>query len=382
MCSERRDGRRRRARWAALGLAAALLLTASGCEGGRAAEPKLMTAKAERQANDVTSEAVRGALRKEYSMSAVVQYPGQKVVRLEAAEAQFVEFTVTNGQQVRAGETLAVFRKKADSVRLTAIGLEMEALETERRDGLYDREKADEALRKEKEELDNLPSDRQTYRVFVQKETIEKKLRRSEAERQRFEGRIDQRRRELEEERADILKSEEDLKVVSPMDGVVGSLQYIAPGVTCGRGQVLMNVYDPEEYLLFSGEGITGAFRVGQTVEVEYGRNNDRSTAAGRVVAADALLDTALRRGGAYIALDGEIPAEKLLNPTVRAEQIRLDGVLLLPRNAVGHENGIAYVRILSGGSPRKRYVLTGPSDAENTMVLGGIDEGQIVVVD
>lgn len=364
-----------------MGLLATLLVLTTGCDAVGAGEPKLMNAQAVSKANDVTAVAERGTLLKEHSMAAVVQYPGQRTVRLEAEEARFVEFTVTNGQRVKKGETLAVFAKKTDSVRLTAIELELAALETERSDGLDDRERADEALRKELAELENLPQDEQTYRVHVQKEIIDQKLRQSELERRRFEGRIARKRRALEEERADIRKGEGDLRVAAPVDGVVASLQYIAPGATCARGLALMKIYNPEEYLLFSEEGLTGAFRVGQAVEVEYGRNNDRRTATGRVVASDAPLDAALRRGGAYIAVEGSVPAEDLLNPTVRAQQVRLDGVLLLPRGAVGHENGVSYVRILSGGAPRKRYVLTGPSDAESTMVLGGLAEGQSVVV-
>lgn len=376
--------RRRRAMRLAAVLLAALLAAGAltACAGGEAAQgPLLLTAAGEQAANERTVRVERGTLVQEFRASASVQSVREVTVYLEAEDAQFVEHRVQNGQRVEAGDVLSVFRKRSDNVRLAEIEVELQGLAAEREDGLYDRDKADEDLREQLYELEILPSDEKTYRVYVQGQVLQAQLARSALEREQFLLRLEERERKLNAEREEILAGERDLTVTAPVSGVVTGLQTLSPGENCEAGRALLRVYDPERYLLRAGEGILGELRVGQAVTIEYGPGDERKTAPGVVVSAQSLLPPDLDAGGAAVAVQEDIPAADLVNPSVVSQEKLLEDALLLPRTAVGSENGQSYVLLRKDGSPRKRFVQVGPQSNDQVVILDGITEGQEVVL-
>lgn len=376
--------RRRRAMRLAAVLLAALLAAGAltACAGGEAAQgPLLLTAAGEQAANERTVRVERGTLVQEFRASASVQSVREVTVYLEAEDAQFVEHRVQNGQRVEAGDVLSVFRKRSDNVRLAEIEVELQGLAAEREDGLYDRDKADEDLREQLYELEILPSDEKTYRVYVQGQVLQAQLARSALEREQFLLRLEERERKLSAEREEILAGERDLTVIAPVSGVVTGLQTLSPGENCEAGRALLRVYDPERYLLRAGEGILGELRVGQAVTIEYGPADERKTAPGVVVSAQSLLPPDLDAGGAAVAVQEDIPAADLVNPSVVSQEKLLEDALLLPRTAVGSENGQSYVLLRKDGSPRKRFVQVGPQSNDQVVILDGVTEGQEVVL-
>ena len=376
--------RRRRAMRLAAVLLAALLAAGAltACAGGEAAQgPLLLTAAGEQAANERTVRVERGTLVQEFRASASVQSVREVTVYLETEDAQFVEHRVQNGQRVEAGDVLSVFRKRSDNVRLAEIEVELQGLAAEREDGLYDRDKADEDLREQLYELEILPSDEKTYRVYVQGQVLQAQLARSALEREQFLLRLEERERKLSAEREEILAGERDLTVIAPVSGVVTGLQTLSPGENCEAGRALLRVYDPERYLLRAGEGILGELRVGQAVTIEYGPADERKTAPGVVVGAQSLLPPDLDAGGAAVAVQEDIPAADLVNPSVVSQEKLLEDALLLPRTAVGSENGQSYVLLRKDGSPRKRFVQVGPQSNDQVVILDGVTEGQEVVL-
>lgn len=376
--------RRRRAMRLAAVLLAALLAAGAltACAGEEAAQgPLLLTAAGEQAANERTVRVERGTLVQEFRASASVQSVREVTVYLEAEDAQFVEHRVQNGQRVEAGDVLSVFRKRSDNVRLAEIEVELQGLAAEREDGLYDRDKADEDLREQLYELEILPSDEKTYRVYVQGQVLQAQLARSALEREQFLLRLEERERKLNAEREEILAGERDLTVTAPVSGVVTGLQTLSPGENCEAGRALLRVYDPERYLLRAGEGILGELRVGQAVTIEYGPADERKTAPGVVVSAQSLLPPDLDAGGAAVAVQEDIPAADLVNPSVVSQEKLLEDALLLPRTAVGSENGQSYVLLRKDGSPRKRFVQVGPQSNDQVVILDGVTEGQEVVL-
>ena len=376
--------RRRRAMRLAAALLALLLAAGAltACAGGEAAQgPLLLTAAGEQAANERTVRVERGTLVQEFRASASVQSVREVTVYLEAEDAQFVEHRVQNGQRVEAGDVLSVFRKRSDNVRLAEIEVELQGLAAEREDGLYDRDKADEDLREQLYELEILPSDEKTYRVYVQGQVLQAQLARSALEREQFLLRLEERERKLNAEREEILAGERDLTVIAPVSGVVTGLQTLSPGENCEAGRALLRVYDPERYLLRAGEGILGELRVGQAVTIEYGPADERKTAPGVVVSAQSLLPPDLDAGGAAVAVQEDIPAADLGNPSVVSQEKLLEDALLLPRTAVGSENGQSYVLLRKDGSPRKRFVQVGPQSNDQVVILDGVTEGQEVVL-
>lgn len=376
--------RRRRAMRLAAALLAALLAAGAltACAGEEAAQgPLLLTAAGEQAANERTVRVERGTLVQEFRASASVQSVREVTVYLEAEDAQFVEHRVQNGQRVEAGDVLSVFRKRSDNVRLAEIEVELQGLAAEREDGLYDRDKADEDLREQLYELEILPSDEKTYRVYVQGQVLQAQLARSALEREQFLLRLEERERKLNAEREEILAGERDLTVTAPVSGVVTGLQTLSPGENCEAGRALLRVYAPERYLLRAGEGILGELRVGQAVTIEYGPADERKTAPGVVVSAQSLLPPDLDAGGAAVAVQEDIPAADLVNPSVVSQEKLLEDALLLPRTAVGSENGQSYVLLRKDGSPRKRFVQVGPQSNDQVVILDGVTEGQEVVL-
>ena len=288
-----------------------------------------------------------------------------------------------NGQRVEAGDVLSVFRKRSDNVRLAEIEVELQGLAAEREDGLYDRDKADEDLREQLYELEILPSDEKTYRVYVQGQVLQAQLARSALEREQFLLRLEERERKLNAEREEILAGERDLTVTAPVSGVVTGLQTLSPGENCEAGRALLRVYDLERYLLRAGEGILGELRVGQAVTIEYGPADERKTAPGVVVSAQSLLPPDLDAGGAAVAVQEDIPAADLVNP-----QRCLAGEAPGGRAAAAAAHGRGQRKTDRAtsccgkdGSPRKRFVQVGPQSNDQVVILDGVTEGQEVVL-
>ena len=281
MCSKRR-------------LLAALLLAlacVAGCTAQSSGEAKLLTdGQAGAPSNVRTAELATGSLYKEFSMSAEVSYVRRTVARLDQDGAQYVETCVSAGQTVQAGDVLAVFRGQGDELRLTAIAQELARLETETQDALYDLDKQREQLLEQRAQVSGTPDGFSTYRDSVSREVIDMQLERLELQRQQIELRAAERERALKAERGELQSAGTRIEIVAPEDGVVGQVQYLTAGAQYPRGQAVITLYDPDEFLLLVGEGLTGALRVGQRVEVEYGRFNQRTRLAGTVVAADSAL--------------------------------------------------------------------------------------------
>ena len=78
--------------------------------------------------------------------------------------------------------------------------------------------------------------------------------------------------------------------------------------------------------------------------------------------------------------LDEEIDPGLLMGVQVYAMNMYIEDVLLLPRNAVQYDGGKAYVEVVSGAGTSVRYVITGPNDGENIMILAGLEEGTAVL--
>lgn len=370
---------RRKMRFVALTLALACL---AGCAAQVPQEAKLLAEGQEGTPSNVRTDSLTtGTLYKEFSMSAEVAYVRKTVVRLDVDGAQYVETRVSSGQAVQAGDVLAVFRGQGDALRLTEIAQELDRLKTETQDELYDLEKEKERLFEQRGEVEVSPDGYSTYREKVARQVIDMRLERLELQRQQAELRAAERERALRAERSELQRTGTSIEVAAPVDGVVGQVQYLTVGAQYARGQTVVTLYDPDAFLLMVGEGLTGALRMGQRVEVEYGRFNQRARLTGTVVAADLALSARYRTGLSAVQLDEPVNPQQLLNATVYSAQLQLDDVPILPRSAVLYDNGTPYVNLVQEGAVGKRIVLTGPNDGSSVMILAGLDPDEAVAV-
>lgn len=353
-----------------------LLLMLTGCAAQSFGEAKLLTdGVTQTGSGEKYAVVTRGTLDKEFTVPADVSYVRKTVVRLEAEQAQYVETCVSNGQTVQAGETLAVFSSAGDEVRLLAIEQELEMLELDTQDALADLEKQREELLELHEEVEG-ENGYSGYRDRVTAQVLDQKLEKLEMQRQQILLRAQEEERLLNQEKQELNREKAECIVTAPVDGVVGQVQYFRAGEECTRGQAVVMLYDPDEYLLIAGDGLMGTLRVGQSVQVEYGRQNDRKMAAGTVVAADNALPADLKNGQAAVRVLDDVDPETLVSVKIHALQMNAEKLLILPRDAVRYESGKAYVELLVDGAPTKRYVQTGPGDGENISVISGLEEG------
>lgn len=368
-----------RKRYAVPALLMALVLT--GCAAQTASQPKLLQEEVKTaSANLKVVPVQKGDLQREFSSQVNVAYADTTTVRLQADDALYVEHTVNNGDKVQAGDVIAIFRKRSDDVRLTAIALELKELEAQREDGLKDRAEQMEDLM---ELMEDVAPDMNGYndaRSNAQLHIYALEMKKMQLEQEQFLLQLAEQERKLKKERQELKEAEEDLTVTAPVDGVIDSIAYMIPGSQCVRGQAVATIRNPESVMMVAATGTLGEFRVGQEVSVSYGRRNARLSTTGRVVAADNLLDETHKMGYSVIKLNEDIPVDQLGNSNATALRMDVKDVLILPRDAVQHEGGRSYVEVVTGTTASVRYVLSGLSDGDNVMILAGLEENTSVI--
>ena len=370
-----------------------MLILLAGCSAQSAGEVKILTEDVKTGSQSLKSVTVqRGSLQREQTLSANVAFAKKTTVRLQADDAQFVEHLVNVGQEVKQGDVLSVFRKRGDNIRLTEIRYELEELETARKDGLEDRAELFEEMQ---ESIDAVKPNSHGYsnaQNELQLQILNMEMEKLQLEQEQFLLRLDEQERLLKEERKKLQQAEEELTVTAPVDGYVESVQYITPGQDCSRGQALVVLHDPAQIILVAENSLMGQLSMGQPVELRAGRYNSVMTVPGVVVSADNALPSELRNGKAYIALDIALDpslanqvqlmsvVQNITTVKVNTTDMNLQDVLILPRDAVRYDNTKAYVEVINGTGTTLRYVNIGPTDRDNVMILGGLDEGDEVL--
>ena len=100
------------------------------------------------------------------------------------------------------------------------------------------------------------------------------------------------------------------------------------------------------------------------------------------MVAADDSIPEKERNGIAYILLDPYDPDIKLRTLKVTAPTLYLENVMIAKRNTVTAENGKYYVTKLVDGMAQKRYIDVGMISTTAVWYLGGVAEGETLVID
>ncbi len=363
----------------------ASILMLAGCAAGSGGEAKIMQAEAVAPTGNVQTLTLEpGSLYRSFWVGAELRYIDNTDVVLEVDSAQYVEHKVGIGSEVKAGDVLAVFRKETDDVRLTAIAMELEQIEVQRRDGLDDRAESMEDLQ---ERIDDLAPDANGYttqRDSVDQQVLLMQMEKMKVEQEQFLLRLDRQAQLLRQERQELYDAREELTVISPVDGIVSAVQYMVQGAPCYRGQKVATIYNPNVFVAGAPDGLQGSLRVGQQVSIEYGRNNDRQAVPGHVIVADSLMDPEQRRGYSAVVLDVPVDGQQVkqvMNAAVVATSMQVDNVLTVPAELISYDDGKASVDVVVDGATIRRYIIIGPTDGENVMVLGGLEYGEEILV-
>ena len=322
------------------------------------------------EVNYRTETVRRGVYEKTVSGTASVVYPITCQVTYEYSQARFLEYAVSRGDAVRAGDVLARFRMTGSEAEMARLELSLtrgqEAMERE----LSARDEAIAAATAALETCD--PAQREKQALLLRWLEVE---RAQYANRQNYQ--LELQRQAVAAARAaltaDVLRA--------PVDGVVADLTPKKQDEAILAGEPLVTLQCDTDVMLLRLDNRAGSFRYNMPVTVTAGGRFDGVTLSGRVVASDDVVPEGRRMGAAYVRLDpyaGDIP---LGNLQVSAAGIRVEDVALVSRRAVTQEEGKDCVIKLTDGMSQKRFVNVGHANTTDMWILQGVCEGETLIL-
>ncbi len=305
-----------------------------------------------------------------FSLGGSEFYPVTAYAVYEGLTARFVEYKVSRGDTVKAGDVLAEVEITASTVDITTLELNLSRARDEYETG---KAKWERDLTEARLSLGTTQGEDRQIQAL--------RLQRSELAYQQYclqrEYEIESLERDLKERREQVEKS----VLVSPIDGVVYEVQYMRVGEQVYPGMRLITVYDPSR-MLIAVDNSTGRLRYNMDVTVEMGAAKQRETVSGRVVAADNMLPDGKRLGKAFVALEAGAMDMSFKNPKVQGSYVHVPGALVLPRSTATLQGGSYYIYKLQDGMAQKRFVNAVVSNATGVWVIQGLDEGDLVILD
>ncbi|WP_251209331.1 efflux RND transporter periplasmic adaptor subunit [Acetatifactor aquisgranensis] len=358
----------------ALATAALIAAAASlgGCGNSEQEEPLYREDFiAPEQANYDTVQIETGDYIRTAAGSVRIYYPVTADLRWDESQARFREFLVRKGDEVKAGDALAVFdievsRADREELALT-LARTIENLETGTAERLTAMEEADK-------KLEGLGG----HELRIEQLRIEK----ARAEYEQFVYQTEQEITRLRECLEEMDEEIADNTLVAPFNGVIDTIAACSEGDLVTKDMVIISMYSTDSYYLVAEDSL-GRLRYNMEVTVETGRGSNLKTYQGKVVAAPSILPGSAPQGMALIELYEDVPPKELsgtLKYQYNAEELR--DVLLVDWSAVEAEKGKSYVYVLEDDMVQKRYVVPGLNNREKMWILDGLREGQTVIAD
>ena len=184
------------------------------------------------------------------------------------------------------------------------------------------------------------------------------------------------------------------MRVVSPLPGVAviratwkqsGLLEY-TEGDEVRTGQPVVQVVNPAAMRVRArvNQADMNDIRVGQPVAVGLDAYPDLSF-TGRVtqispIGAQSTLNPKVRTFIVLVAVNGSHPnLMPDLTASLDVELERVAGAIVVPREAVGHDEGQDFLEVRVGGRLERRPVTLGPSNTTDVVIANGVREGMTV---
>lgn len=346
-----------------LPLTLALLLTVSPVKasGESLIDPEQLQ---DQQANFHTTQVRVDSFVKEYTAPAVAYYPLQSDLKLEKNDANFAEFKVIEGQEVKKGDVLATFAVEISDAALESLEREIARLEAETALGISQRNAAIE-------QLNNAAAE------GFEKERNDILLRKAQAELEYYQHLQQRSLESLQQAQKEEQEKHNGYVLTAPEDGKVTNLAKLKTGDLVKAEDVILTLIQTNVVQLRISNS-SGDLRYNMPVMVTIGKG-ETTVVYGRVVAADGAIPAQERTGYAYISVDTE---EDLDNPRLTAEVVRLDNVLVADREAVVSENGKHYVTKLVDGMVQKRYIGFGMNNVNDVWLIYGVEAGDTLITD
>ena len=323
------------------------------------------------QVNYKTGAAEYGSLTKTISATGYEYYPVASVVRYRGDAADFVEYLVKRGDEVRAGDPLAVATVNYDRADMAERELRLTRARQAYEEGRQARQREISAARA------SLDAETDAYARQIAGLMLERR----EIELKQYiyqqEYALEAQQRQLDE-----LEARHSGGIIcAPCDGTVIDTVYFRPGDKLTDGTLVCRI-ERQDVMLVAVS--SDSLRCGMTVRVTAGVSKNQFEVTGRVVAAADCVED-LDYDFALIELDPFEAPERFSwkNIKVTADTVRLDNILLIPRRAAKLETGkYTITRLTADGVTQKRFITVGLYNSEYMWVLQGLDEGDAVIID
>lgn len=318
-----------------------------------------------------TDTVQRGTFVKETTFSAAEYYPCSWKVACPKNGAIFVEYAVSQGAQVKAGDVLVRLSGETDSI----------ALERLERELLRMQEEFAAAVSEKQEKITAAEAKLPALTDGFEKEQLEISIKILRVELEQFcylqQRTLDAKQQEVDDAR----NAQKVMELTAPADGTVTALTAKNPEDPVAIGEVLVTLIRTDIRLLQVKDPAT-ELRSNMPVTITIGKGDNQKILTGRVVAAEDRLAPEYRSGYAYVLPDPGAENVVFRDVRITAATVSLDNVLLADRRSVTLENAKVYVTKLSDGALQRRGILLGTTNATHAWIIAGVAEGDILILD
>lgn len=344
-------------------LVCSLFLTACSSE-----TPAFSEIPAPSAANYKTTVVERGSFQLSQKSGGSFVYPVTYTVSCEYEHAILKEaIGIHRGSDVKKGDVLATFTFDVSKAELEKMELiyqqTLNAVEEKKRQ--YRQEIQRYAADGTDEIADHISA--------LQKEQAENELGLYELS---SAQELEQSKKELENYKA--LFSEKTL--IAPCDGTVSSVTALVPGKEIPNGTAVCTIYSPDT-VYFKLSSASKDFLKLAALQLPVTITSGKWSSTGEIASTPTGIDEVLDNQDIYISIDHPQDIPQIGSPGTECVVLKLEDMLLLPRNAIHTDASVDYVFILEDGVSQKRNILCGPENNDKICILDGLAEGQQIIL-
>ncbi len=295
----------------------------------------------------------------------------------------FEAMLVEAGDIVKKGDNLAAFYTNASKVPLEETKLNIERAENDLqnlKNNYSSQRKMQEQLLRELEEG--------SYEYKAQELNMEKEKVSYEQNLFNTENRISALYESLDEINEDLSLS----YITAPFDGLIADVEILEKGDSIGTNTQILRIVSHDKFLIKVNS--PDGFRFNDTVDIflSHGQNEFQSTA--KVISSPDVLSHQLSESNTYVFVDLNDPSSKEMEEfimsygglryslSVETNGVSISDILYIDRKAVFKEDGRNYVNIMEDGTVKKRSFTSSFDNTEYYVIVDGLEEGQIVLVE
>ena len=292
-----------------------------------------------------------------------------KSIRSGEREYRLKEICVSRGQQVRAGDPIAILQGLGSAADIELKKLEIDSY----------RARSTEMLARYQEQVEaaeNMPGN-----TSSQRSRRELQLEYARLEYRKYELQTEYSLSTMEAQLAELEAAAGEIILTAPVDGSIHNLtSRYAPGDLLPANTELCSVYGAEG-LRFYGSSNTGYFVYGREVTISMGKGSRSQTITGRVVSSPEVAGTPAP--GSVILFEVDASEEELTDSEGNATVsfTILTDVYAVPKNCIKTRDGVSCVDLLIGDTVCTRNVVRGPGTNNMVAIMSGLQEGDQVVV-